>query len=474
MRFQVNKISIKSIGRITKRFPLFHKTLSNFYNFLIIYILPLKNINRLLSRKSKKELNNIIGKQTIKKIFVEDINLSTRESLLLSLDKLEIEEGGWCVYFKDAFKIIDYKFFPKSYKKHNIGIKILINEKNKIKNKNLSSYGLRPFGKLADIKEILRVGNRLSFLNLGPKIFDLILLEDNYGNKAFAYLLEDINGDKICYANKKEIKLFIKEILNDKWLQPSWNTTFLIDDFEINRESSNIILDKNNQYKFIDFQAFSIPNEFEFLKEIVNNSSETAFGRKRIFSDQNYLYQVLPEVQSGKRDTLKRWKLFDNLFESHDIKIENKIICDVGCNLGMNCYYSLSKGASYVYGIDKKNISKRASLLISSLGGTRFKFIGLDLKDNNDLEKIKFEISNQIDILFYCSIDGHIGYPSQIKDIMFKYILHEGHVGTTIEENFYNLLKNNWLNKSQSKIIFKTYLKDGDSGKRPIFLASRI
>ena len=106
MRFQVNKISIKSIGRITKRFPLFHKTLSNFYNFLIIYILPLKNINRLLSRKSKKELNNIIGKQTIKKIFVEDINLSTRESLLLSLDKLEIEEGGWCVYFKDAFKKI--------------------------------------------------------------------------------------------------------------------------------------------------------------------------------------------------------------------------------------------------------------------------------------------------------------------------------------------------------------------------------
>ena len=113
MKFQGKNITIKSIGKITKRFPFFHKTLSNFYNFFIIYLLPLKNINRLLNTKSEKKLNNIIGKQTIKTIFVNHINLSTRKSLLLSLDNLEIEEGGWCVYYKDAFKIIDYKLFPK-------------------------------------------------------------------------------------------------------------------------------------------------------------------------------------------------------------------------------------------------------------------------------------------------------------------------------------------------------------------------
>ena len=75
-----------------------------------------------------------------------------------------------------------------------------------------------------------------------------------------------------------------------------------------------------------------------------------------------------------------------------------------------------------------------------------------------------------IDILFYCSIDGHIGYPNQIRDLKFKYILHEGHPNSNLDENINNLYLNNWLTKN-SQILFKSYLIDGDSPSRPILLA---
>ena len=39
------------------------------------------------------------------------------------------------------------------------------------------------------------------------------------------------------------------------------------------------------------------------------------FWCKKNFSKENFLYQVLPEVQDGKRDTLTRWSEFDKIFK---------------------------------------------------------------------------------------------------------------------------------------------------------------
>ena len=219
--------------------------------------------------------------------------------------------------------------------------------------------------------------------------------------------------------------------------------------------------------------AFSILNENQYINKVVEKFEITAFGRKRLFSKSNYLYQVLPEVQEGKRDTLKRWKEFDRVFQKTKLSIENKNVLDVGCNIGMNCYYSLSRGASFVYGIDKKEIATKSHHLLNSLGATRYKIIGLDLNYSNDLNKINKLLENEIDIIFYCSIDGHIGYPEQIKNIPFKFILHEGHPNTSLEENINNLFQNNWLDPHFSKILFKEYFKDGDSPSRPLLFASR-
>ena len=79
--------------------------------------------------------------------------------------------------------------------------------------------------------------------------------------------------------------------------------------------NTNFIKDENGFTKFIDFQSFSIIDENAYINDIVKDFGSTSFGAKRIFSKENFLYQVLPEVQDGKRDTLTRWSEFDKIFK---------------------------------------------------------------------------------------------------------------------------------------------------------------
>ena len=473
LRYLNFKKLIKSVGYLTKKRPLLHKFLSKTYNFYIIYFLPIINIHKRLKFFRKKNISKILGLQTIKLIHVNNIDLGSRTNLINSLKHLEVKKGGWCLYYKNAFDIIDRKKFLDSYNEKKIGLKILINSKKISSKLKKSSYGLRPFGKYAHVKEILRVGNRMNLLGLGPKIYDLICLEDKKGFQAYAYLVENYDYLEDTKLNSNDLKLFLKKMSKDKWLKPTWDTTYLIEDFEVERDNPNLLKTKNDKVKFLDFQAFSIPNENDYIHEIVKDFEVTSFGEKRLFSKKNYLYQVLPEIQGGKRDTLKRWEAFDKIFRQVDLSLENKVILDVGCNIGMNCYYALSRGSKFAYGIDKEEVALKCKLILNAFGVTRSNIFGLDLKSIKDLDKIQNFLDNDIDIIFYCSIDGHIGYPSQIKELKFKYILHEGHPNTNLDENINKLYSNKWLTKTTSKILFKSYLKDGDSPSRPILLASR-
>ena len=468
MRFQKKLSNIKNIGRITKKFPLLHKILYRSYNFFIIYILPITTLYKKITLKKNILLKNFIGLQSIESYEIQNCNLSSRESFIKSYDSLNFSIGGWCIYHNCAWNILDKNEFPNNYSS-NVGIKILINKKFKGEFKK-DIYGLKSFGQHNSVKEVLRVGNRLFLKGFGPKIYDLIQINDPQGNKAYAYLVENIEGKYL--TDTKKAKEFTAKITSDKWLEPALNTTFLVDDFSISRDSPNFI-NNNSSIKYIDFQALKITNEFIYLRELSKNLGSTSFGRKRIFANQNYTYQVLPIFKNGKRDTLKRWKVFDKLFSSSLISIKNKIVIDVGCNLGMNIYYCLNKGAKFVYGIDKKVISEQSNLILNALGATRYKTVGTDLKNEIQLQNLENHILDKIDIIFYCSIDGHIGYPNKFKNLNFEYIVHEGHVNTTIEENLDNMFKHDWLRKNLSEILYYTYINDGDSGSRPLLLAKK-
>ena len=128
------------------------------------------------------------------------------------------------------------------------GFKILINDKNKPKD----GYGLRPFGKTANVKEILRVGNLLFLNKIGPKIYDLILLEDDFKNTAYAFLVQDIKKNESKKINDEELSKFLKKIETLKFLQPAFRNIKNSYDFKIDNNSENIVKSANDKIMFLD------------------------------------------------------------------------------------------------------------------------------------------------------------------------------------------------------------------------------
>ena len=141
-----------------------HKFLANTFNFYIIYVLPILNLYKKLNFNKTKDISKVLGLQSIRLIKLKNIDLSSRDNLIKSINK-EFKEGGWCIYYKNAFEILDPKLFLDSYKDKSLGIKIVINDKIISSDKRNEIYGLRPFGRYSNVKEILRVGNRM-FLNI--------------------------------------------------------------------------------------------------------------------------------------------------------------------------------------------------------------------------------------------------------------------------------------------------------------------
>ena len=463
----------KKISKFTKKIPLLHKSLVFIYLFPTIYFRPfiyfLFKPDRNFSNHS--EFKRFIGLQKIKTVKVNSLILKDKDSLIKSLKGYEFNEGGWTIYIKNICNLLDIKYINGLINEniYEIGIKILINDKNKPKD----SYGLRPFGKTANVKEILRVGNLLFLNKIGPKIYDLILLEDDFKNTAYAFLVQDIKKNESKKINDEELSKFLKKIETLKFLQPAFRNIKNSDDFKIDNNKENIVKSANDKIMFLDFQSFDITNEYEYLKNISMRANITSFGKNRFLKNQFYIYQTIPGIQKGKRDTYDRWGKLDEIFKNCRIDIRDKVFLDVGCNLGLNCYYALSKGASFVFGIDTKEISEITSEFLNALGCTRYEIFGLDLNAKESYQLFSKKNISKTNILIYSSIAHHIGYPSEIGNLNLEYILFEGKGNSTIQENLDDMKDSGWIKENNYSLLYSNYLQDGDSGKRPYYLLKR-
>ena len=57
-------------------------------------------------------------------------------------------------------------------------------------------------------------------------------MEDKKGFQAYAYLVENYDYLEDTKLNSNDLKL-LKKMSKDKWLKPTWDTTYLIEDFEV-------------------------------------------------------------------------------------------------------------------------------------------------------------------------------------------------------------------------------------------------
>ena len=253
---------------------------------------------------------------------------------------------------------------------------------------------MRPQKKWCRLPEATIIQNICWMHNLAPRVFEIIgvELEDK---KYFAQVIEDLGIGKTDI--EEALKVYNEVILLGVKLG-----------FKVEKED---VSEKDVMFgKLVDF------NTFHFMDDHIQRIKD-AYS---LYSKYGKIYyQAVPEweMNSGPRKSLDRVK--DMNLEEIDFK--GKSVMDLGCAGGFFCRYAKSRGADEVLGIDFEdcigsNSVLAAKLVVNELGYWDINFKEMDLRT---------EIPPKADIVFFLSMNYHIGIPEWLPEVTNKLCIFE-------------------------------------------------
>jgi len=424
----------------------------------------------------KQVYRNIVFKDTTicKKLVVKKIDLSFEVKDITELKvefqnrNISFKEGEFAIYISDKMQLDEILPNISNSYPYDFGLKII---KSNIKSPDGTPFYcgtdssptatklmMNIVGSVNDKKII---SNILSEYDVAPRVYDLIKIQSG-NNEIFAMVVEHIEGTLVEGERGEKFLDKFFSILEKESIKALGGKNS--GDFSLPCFGNNIISNTKGIY-YIDIQNFIIDygvDGNDLMSDAINNN--THFGASNLLRSDKYSYQSVPELGiKGKRDSNYRTHLVGELLDRNNIDLYGEHVLDVGCNLGLFLKYALTQGAGWVVGLDMPNVANISRKHMYKNGFTLFDIFGVDLKSDALLEYIPYY---KYKLVFYMSIEGHIGFPEWLDSISFEYMLYEGHEGESISD-----ITNKIISSRISVIIIeKLKSQDGDSRTRPLLL----
>jgi hypothetical protein len=160
--------------------------------------------------------------------------------------------------------------------------------------------------------------------------------------------------------------------------------------------------------------------------------------------------------------------------EAANVSVTDRLVLDVGCNIGMMMAQYLKLGAKWCHGWDHSHVTKYTDEILLALGCTRFSTSGTDIIQSQDLEgDLPPFLASSLNgcIISYLAVRGHLGWLDALSRIPWSFLIYEGHEGES-QEDFENHIV-------QLKRLTNCHLGgvsnyvDGDSEQRTVALLLR-
>jgi hypothetical protein len=472
-------------GWLSVYFPVFYYSAGKSLGQLIVEYQVLRRIGiRRLVRETfgpAKPWQDILPLQVSRRFVVPDLDLSDASSLVDYLQSLTVSYGmgRHAIYLPpqavkgSAFRVLSEMYPPDA------GLKIVKNQggiedsgyiTGKTKGDSLIQLGL-----VHSHRHLSLVANLLYSKGIGPRLYDLVELQCN-GSLWTAYVVEHMEGGTPSTFECEKVIKKLKDIEQEGLLKVILPDGFDDEEFDCPTCSGNTLTNHQGDCKYVDFQNFLLVNYQLFLTKIaVEASKNTHFGDQLRLRGGRYLYQSIPGVRMpGKRNVEERITVLIGLMESANVSVKDRLVLDVGCNIGMMMAQYLKLGAKWCHGWDHSQVTKYTEEILLALGCTRFSTSGTDIIQSQDLEgDLPSFLASSLNgcIISYLAVRGHLGWLDALSRIPWSFLIYEGHEGES-QEDFENHI-------AQLKRLTNCHLGgvsnyvDGDSEQRTVALLLR-
>lgn len=422
----------------------------------------------------------VLPVQTVRRIQIPDLNLTNLDSFLSDLKNagLAYGTGGHAVYLPpDTIENTPFRELSNYYPA-NTGLKIVkhpggISESVYVyKGEGESRLHLKL---IHNLRHLTLVANLLHTNGVGARLHDLVELECNK-NLWTAFVVEHVakpvTSTTVCENGIKTIRDLERRNLVKVILPAGFDDP----EFQAPDCSGNAFMTVEGEFRYIDFQNFSLTGYGSFLKSVALEAAEAShFGDKSILRGGRYLYQSVPGVNlPGKRNVEKRVAVLVDLMNTAGVSVQNRLVLDVGCNVGMMMAQYLKLGALWCHGWDQEAVVPHTEKLLYALGCTRFSSTGGVITQSIDLQgHLPSHLKPHLNgcVISYLAIRGHINWLDALTEIPWAFMIYEGHEGESTEQSL------RYIEELKQRVPFRIAAQseyaDGDSEPRTVAILIR-
>lgn len=347
----------------------------------------------------------------------------------LNLDELEgVSPGCQAVYLPPEIAASVFPGFRDHYPT-DAGVKIVREPGDVATSHYVSNPGHSKINRqlTGDHGRLSLVANLLHLSGLGPRLYDLVELDCD-GTVRTAYVVRHVDGREPtvdeCRKGLSSLRSLDAQGVVKVTLPDGWDHL----DFQSPKCNGNALIDLEGRFHYVDFQNFVIMDYQPFLNQTAQKAVDgTHFGATSLLRGGKTLYQSIPGVNlPAQRSVEDRYSVLAKLMNDASLSVKDRLVLDIGCNVGMMMAEYLKAGASWCHGWDLARVTEHTERMLLALGCTRFSLTGCDI---DRARKIENDIPRSLDgcVISYLAIRKHVGWLDSLAVIPWSFLIYEGH-----------------------------------------------
>jgi hypothetical protein len=289
---------------------------------------------------------------------------------------------------------------------------------------------LRPADQ-ADV-DLLLLGALLHLHDLAPRIYDLLHL-GLATETAVALVIRHVDGRPSGPDEWATVLSRLRRLGERGFLQP--RTAAGWQDAAFQHGGAAARVDEDGRVGWDGVEHLELDDYEGFLEHLaVSAAGDTHFGN-RGRQGQRYLYQSVPGVRlPAKRRVEDRMARVGELMAAARVALDDRLVLDVGCNLGMAMAHYLHRGARWCHGWDLPVVVPHAERMLLALGCTRFSMTAGRMSAEQPVEEdVPGFLGGALRgcVVSYLAIRGHLGWLSALGRVPWAFLIYEGHKAET-------------------------------------------